>query len=105
LACPDSPLTDRVMVNRVREWVFGRGLVATPDDFGHLGERPSHPELLDYLVARFIAEGWSVKKVIRSLVMSRAFQSASVPTDAAQQRDPLNVLLSHYPARRVEAEA
>ncbi len=105
MASPDSPLTSRVMVNRIWEWVFGRGLVATPDDFGHLGDRPSHPELLDYLAARFVAEGWSVKKVVRSLVMSRAFQSASAPGAEARQRDPLNVLLSHYSARRVEAEA
>ncbi|MDR3402180.1 MAG: PSD1 and planctomycete cytochrome C domain-containing protein [Chthoniobacter sp.] len=104
IASPDNPLTARVMVNRVWQWVFGRGLVATPDDFGHLGERPSHPELLDHLAARFIAEGWSVKKLVRALLMSRAFQSTSTPTAEARQRDPQNVLLSHYSARRVEAE-
>ena len=104
IASPENPLTARVMVNRVWQWIFGRGIVATPDDFGHLGERPSHPELLDDLAARFIAEGWSVKKLVRALVMSRAFQSASAPTEEARQRDPLNVLLSHYRARRVEAE-
>jgi hypothetical protein len=105
IASADSPLTSRVMVNRLWQWVFGRGLVATPDDFGHLGEKPSHPELLDYLAARFVAEGWSMKKVIRTLVMSRAFQSDAAPSAEAQQRDPLNVWLSHYPARRAEAEA
>ena len=105
IASADSPLTSRVMVNRLWQWVFGRGLVATPDDFGHLGEKPSHPELLDYLAARFVTEGWSMKKVIRSLVMSRAFQSAAAPSAEARQRDPLNVWLSHYPARRAEAEA
>jgi hypothetical protein len=100
----DNPLTARVMVNRVWQWIFGRGLVGTPDDFGHLGELPSHPELLDDLAARFITDGWSLKSLIRSLVMSRAFQSASAPTTEARQRDPQNILLSHYTARRGEAE-
>jgi mono/diheme cytochrome c family protein len=104
IASPDNPLTARVMVNRVWEWVFGRGLVATPDDFGHLGALPSHPELLDDLAARFVTEGWSVKKLVRTLLLSRAFQSSSAPTAEARQHDPQNVLLSHYPARRVQAE-
>jgi hypothetical protein len=104
IASPENPLTARVMVNRVWQWIFGRGLVATPDDFGHLGALPTHPELLDDLAAGFIAEGWSVKKLVRSLVMSRAFQSASAPTAEARQRDPQNTLLSHYTARRGEAE-
>lgn len=104
IASADNPLTARVVVNRVWQWVFGRGLVATPDDFGHLGETPSHPELLDYLAARFVADGWSVKRLVRSLVLSRAFLSAAVPTDEARQRDPENRLLSHWSARRAEAE-
>jgi hypothetical protein len=104
IASPDNPLTARVMVNRVWQWIFGRGLVGSPDDFGHLGERPTHPELLDCLAARFIEEGWSVKKLVRSLVMSRAFQSDSAPTAEAHERDPQNTLLSHYTARRAEAE-
>lgn len=104
LLSPDNPLTARVMVNRLWQWVFGRGLVDTPDDFGHLGGQPSHAELLDYLAAQFMRDGWSMKRFIRSLVTSRAFQSAGRPTDEAQRRDPENVLLSHYPARRAEAE-
>jgi mono/diheme cytochrome c family protein len=104
IASPNNPLTARVMVNRAWQWVFGRGLVATPDDFGHLGDRPSNPELLDHLAARFVAEGWSMKKLIRSLVMSCTFQSASAPTPEARQHDPGNIWLSHYSARRVEAE-
>jgi len=104
IASPDNPLTARVMANRVWQWIFGRGLVGTPDDFGHLGERPSNPELLDCLAARFIEEGWSVKKLVRSLVMSRAFQSDAAPTVEARERDPQNTLLSHYTARRAEAE-
>ncbi len=104
IACPSNPLTARVMVNRVWQWVFGRGLVRTPDDFGHMGEAPSHPELLDFLAARFVAEGWSVKRLVRELVLTRAFRSAAAPTADARERDPDNVLLSHYPARRAEAE-
>lgn len=104
IANPENPLTARVMVNRIWLWVFGKGLVATPDDFGHLGDTPTHPELLDYLAERFIAEGWSVKKLVRTLVMSHAFRLDSAPTETAKRQDPHNRLLSHYPARRVEAE-
>lgn len=104
MASPDNPLTARVMVNRLWQWVFGRGLVETPDDFGHLGGQPSHPELLDYLATHFVVDGWSMKRLLRALVLSRAFQSASRPSAEALQRDPENVLLSHYPARRGEAE-
>ena len=104
IASGDNPLTARVMVNRVWQWVFGRGLVGTPDDFGHLGELPSHPELLDYLAARFVNEGWSVKRLVRELVTSRAFQAVSAPSAEVRQRDPQNVWLTHYSARRVEAE-
>lgn len=104
IASSQNPLTARVLVNRVWHWVFGRGLVATPDDFGHLGEQPSHPELLDYLTDRFIKEGWSVKKLVRELMLTRSFRSASAPHASAQQHDPDNILLSHFSARRVEAE-
>ncbi len=105
IASPDNPLTARVMVNRVWQWIFGAGLVRTPDDFGHLGELPSDPELLDDVTRRFIDEGWSVKKLVRVLMLTRAFQTDSAPTPEAKQRDPENVALSHYSARRAEAEA
>lgn len=104
IASADNPLTARVIVNRAWQWIFGLGLVASPDDFGHLGDQPSHPELLDNLSAQFIAEGWSLKSLIRSLVLTRAFQSAAVPTTGTPARDPQNRLLSHWTARRAEAE-
>jgi hypothetical protein len=102
---PEHPLTARVYVNRVWQWVFGTGLVATPDDFGRLGEAPSHPGLLDWLASEFIREGWSTKKLVRRLVMSATFRQSGQVSDAAHQRDPANRLLSHYPTRRLEAEA
>ena len=105
IASPDNPLTARVMVNRVWHHLFGTGLVRTVDDFGHVGELPSHPELLDYLAAEFVADGWSIKRLIRRIVLSRTFQQASGASAAAKDADPDNRLLSHYPARRLEAEA
>jgi hypothetical protein len=105
IAIEKNPLTARVMVNRVWQHLFGTGLVRTVDDFGHVGDRPSHPELLDYLAAQFVKEGWSVKRLIRSIVLSRTFGLANQPSAAARDVDPQNRLLSHYPARRLEAEA
>ena len=98
---PKNPLVARVMANRVWGWHFGRGLVATPDDFGSRGEAPSHPELLDYLASRFVEGGWSVKKLHRLIVLSRAYQAASAP---AAETDPNNVFLSRFPRRRLTAE-
>jgi hypothetical protein len=105
IAGPANPLTARVMVNRVWHHLFGAGLVRTVDDFGHVGELPSHPELLDYLAAEFVQDGWSMKRLIRRLVLTRTFQLANRPSAAAKEVDPQNRLLSHYPARRMEAEA
>jgi hypothetical protein len=105
LASPDNPLTARVTVNRIWQHVFGHGLVRTPDDFGRMGDTPSHPELLDWLAARFVADGWSVKKMIRLLVTTQAFQMSNRADGRARDVDPLNRLLHHYPARRLEAEA
>jgi hypothetical protein len=105
IASPDNPLTARVMVNRLWHHLFGTGIVRTPDDFGHVGEPPSHPELLDYLAARFVEEGWSTKRMIRTLVLTSAFQMANRPAPAARELDPQDRLLHHYPARRLEAEA
>lgn len=105
IVSPSNPLTARVIVNRVWHHLFGTGLVRTVDDFGHVGELPSHPELLDHLATRFMAEGWSMKKLIRSLVLTRTFQLSNQPSAASREVDPQNRLLQHYPARRLEAEA
>lgn len=105
IASADNPLTARVIVNRTWHHLFGTGLVRTVDDFGHVGELPSHPELLDYLAEQFVEEGWSIKKLIRSLVLTRTFQLSNQPSPASREVDPQNRLLQHYPARRLEAEA
>jgi Protein of unknown function (DUF1553)/Protein of unknown function (DUF1549)/Planctomycete cytochrome C len=103
LASPHNPLTARVMVNRVWHHLFGRGLVPTVDNFGLLGDAPSHPELLDYLAHRFVHEHrWSMKKLVRELVLSRAFaMQGGLPPEA----DAANRWLSRFPLRRLEAEA
>jgi len=105
LSSADNPQTARVFVNRVWQWVFGRGIVGTPSDFGKLGDKPSHPELLDWLALQFVKEGWSTKKLIRRLVLSQAFRQSGSVTQAAADHDPDNRLLHHYPTRRLEAEA
>jgi hypothetical protein len=105
VASPDNPLTARVFVNRVWHWLFGAGIVRTTDDFGHAGDLPSHPELLDYLAARFVAENWSLKSLVRSIVLTETWRQSSQVNGEAQTRDPENRLLHHYPLRRLEAEA
>jgi hypothetical protein len=103
LTNPDNPLPARVAVNRVWMQLFGRGLVDTPDDFGVLGGRPSHPELLDYLAWRFVSEGWSHKKLIRTLMLSSVYQLSSAPTEAPRS-DPANRLLSRAHVRPLGAD-
>jgi hypothetical protein len=93
-----------VIVNRVWHHMFGRGLVATVDNFGREGERPTHPELLDYLAARFVSEGWSIKKLIRFIAESQTFQQSNVSNNSGQELDPRNTLLHHFPSRRLPAE-
>lgn len=106
LTHPDNPLTARVLVNRVWQQLFGAGLVTTPDNFGHLGSAPSHPELLDYLAIRFATEQhWSVKKLIRSLVLTRVYQLSSQFDPKANEIDPSNVLLWRATPRRLPAES
>ncbi len=103
---PDNPLTRRVIVNRLWHHLFGNGLVSTPDNFGRLGAKPSHPELIDHLAAHFSDRAdWSIKRMIRYLVTTRTWQLASEPSAEAQETDPANALLSHFNVRRLEAEA
>ncbi len=105
VASAENPLTARVFVNRVWHWIFGTGIVATPSDFGHLGERPSHPELLDHLAAQFVADGWSMKQLIRSIVLTETYRQVGSVDQRALDIDPKNRLLHHFPLRRLEAEA
>jgi hypothetical protein len=102
-----NPFLSRVMVNRVWQHLFGRGIVPTPDDFGVLGQPPSHPELLDWLADWYRSEGdWSTKKLIRLLVTSSTYQMSSSPSDAAnEEKDPNNIWLHRMPVRRLEGEA
>jgi len=121
LASPSNPLTARVMANRVWHWLFGSGLVRTVDNFGTTGEEPSHPELLDYLAVRLVEQGWSIKKLVREIVLSRVYQLNSAadggftspPKDRrtlqaavtkAAKADPENRLLWRMNRRRLEAE-
>jgi hypothetical protein len=107
LVDPTNPLTARVIVNRVWYHLLGRGIVPTVDNFGVLGQAPTHRELLDYLAGRFVkADGWSLKTLIREIVLSRAYQMSSQPADAAaEQADPENALLHRANLRRLEGEA
>ncbi len=100
-----NPLTARVMVNRLWHHVFGEGLVRSVDNFGQLGGTPSHPELLDWLASEFVAQGWSVKAMLRLMLKSRAFAMSAETSPAAAERDPENHLLSHANFRRLDAES
>jgi hypothetical protein len=103
---PGNPLTARVMVNRLWQGHFGRGIVATPNDFGLNGDAPSHPELLDWLANRLVDGGWRLKAVHRLIVSSRTYRQSVGPSDPAEgfAKDPENRLLAHFPRRRLEAE-
>jgi hypothetical protein len=96
-----NPLTARVMVNRIWEYTFGRGIVATPNDFGRMGERPVNPELLDWLANDFVAGGWSVKRIQRTILLSNTYQQSS-PT--VSPKDPDSRYLSRFPRQRLDAE-
>lgn len=105
LTSPTNPLTARVEVNRIWSYLFGQGLVRTGDNFGATGEKPSNPELLDALAVQFMRDGWSVKKMVRSLVMSHTYQLSSAHDSAANEKDPDNRLLWRASPRRLDAEA
>lgn len=105
IAAKENPLTARVIVNRVWQWHFGAGLVRTPNNFGLLSEPPSHPELLDWLAAQFVEDGWSLKKLHRRIILSEAYQRGSTLPREQLARDPENRWLARFSARRLEAEA
>jgi hypothetical protein len=105
LASPGNPLTARVIVNRVWQFHFGEGLVRTPSDFGTLGQKPTHPELLDWLAVWFVDNGWSFKKLHRLILASNTYRMSKAANTAYAAEDPENRLLWRFPYRRLEAEA
>ncbi len=104
LVDPANPLTARVAVNRFWQMFFGRGLVATPDDFGSQGALPSHPELLDHLATSFIDSGWDIKALLRGMVTSATYRQSSVERPKIREADPDNRFLAHFPRSRLSAE-
>ena len=105
LASEENPQTARVMVNRMWRWLFGRGIVATVDNFGAMGEKPTHPELLDHLAIRFVENGWSIKKMVREIVLSRTYQLASQNAPQNFAADPDNTLFWRMNTRSLDAES
>ena len=105
LGSPDNPLTARVIVNRIWSHHFGRGIVATLDNFGKMGEKPTHPELLDWLAVEFMNRGWSIKQMHRLIMTSEAYQMSSQYQDAADAaKDPENQYLWRFRIQRLDAE-
>ena len=104
IASPSNPLTARVIVNRIWQHHFGAGIVRSASNFGQLGDRPSHPELLDYLATRFVNEGWSMKKLHREIMLSSVYAESTLVSPAVEAADPENRLLSHASRRRLDAE-
>ena len=104
LTSEHNPLTPRVITNRVWKHLFGQGLVNTVDNFGVTGDKPSHPELLDHLAARFVYDGWSIKRLVRTIVLSRAYRLGSEVPAANVAADPANRLIWRHSPRRLEAE-
>src|SRR5205085_857014 len=104
IANPQIPLTARVFVNWVWLHYFGRGLVATPQDFGTQGERPAHPDLLDWLATELVRRGWSIKALHRLIVTSSVYRQLSEVRPELWRRDPLNILLAQQSRPRLEAE-
>src|SRR5204862_1447095 len=107
IASADNPLTARVMVNRIWQHHFGEGLVRTSNDWGMNGERPSHPELLDWLATQFVEKKWSIKAMHRLMLTSNTYKQSTAPSspEATKAVDPDNRLFSHMNWRRLEAEA
>ena len=105
VADPRNPVTARVIVNRVWQWHFGRGIVNSPSDFGTRGDLPTHPELLDYLATRFMQEGWSIKKLHRWVMLSNTYQQASTDRPEARAADPENKLVWRLNRQRLDYES
>lgn len=105
IASDQNPLTARVMINRIWHHLFGRGIIKTVDNFGLQSSPPTHPELLDYLAIDFIENDWSIKKIIRKIVLSNTFKGEVKASEKSQKIDPENLCLQHFPVRRLEAEA
>src|SRR5439155_20770508 len=109
LVDPRNPLVARVIVNRVWQHLLGRGIVPSVDNFGVLGQPPTHPELLDYLADEFMGDGWSIKRLIRRIMLSSTYQLASgmrqLPGDSAESADPQNLLFHRQNLKRLEGEA
>ena len=105
LVQPNHPLTARVMVNRVWQHYFGRGIVQSEGNFGKTGTPPTHPELLDWLAVEFVESGWSLKALHRLILTSTAYRQSSILEEASRAKDPDNTLLSRYPMRRLDADA
>ncbi len=101
---PEHRLTSRVFVNRIWQHHFGRGIVRTPNNFGQLGDPPTHPELLDYLAREFVAGGWRMKPLHKTLLMSRTYLQTSLVSEDAMELDPNNDLFSRFDMRRLSAE-
>ena len=104
ITLPAHPLTARVMVNRVWQYHFGRGIVATPSDFGTRGSSPSHPELLDYLASEFTSGGWTLKRMHKLIMTTDAYQRDANPGPGVREKDPENIWLSHFSRHRLTAE-
>jgi hypothetical protein len=104
LTRPDNPLTARVIVNRLWAKLFGAGIVTTVDDFGSQGSGPTHPELLDHLATHFVADGWSIKRMIRTMVLSRTYGVADWDDSSRRSRDENNALLWRWNRKRLDAE-
>lgn len=101
---PSNPLTSRVIVNRIWHHLMGRGIVPTVNDFGYLGQRPTHPKLLDHLATQFLADGRSIKRMIKYIVLSRAYQMSSHADPTAEEADPTNLLWHYRPPKRLQGE-
>jgi hypothetical protein len=104
LARPDHPLTARVFVNRMWQWHFGEGLMRTPNNWGKMGGKPTHPELLDFLAKRFVDSGWSIKAMHRTIMLSSVYQMSSQAGQQVRDADPPNLLWSRFSRTRMAVE-